>query len=345
MSLCDTIDKILGLPAHRTLLACGVHWCRIICFRFSLRVSNLHTISFAETSAIVDGRMSSGTEKACTSTSQQPVSRLPAGDENMLTKLAVLIAGHRERHSKAHMVASSGGGQHLQNTEGSWDVIARVWPSSLCSVAPVHLGVDTGSSSLSQLATLLVMPKMLTNNAPEHVALAGWSLGVSLVQVLAALLATCHGSPSSICLFEGRSRKPFVGMPRLRAIQLQNLKPIFHDAQHAFHCRRDSLWLTQCVPVLVNFALSCEIHSGLLLIDSQMFEKDEVVFEKDDIYSMAGSALQYPETDHFVVAVHNAWDAGRRIRANGVLIHSATSQPRQAPDRDPEERRCTARAM
>ena len=109
--------------------------------------------------------------------------------------------------------------------------------------------------------------------------------------------------------------------------------------------RRDSLWLTQCLPVLVTSALSCEIRSGLMRADSPMFEKDELTVEKSDVCAMAGSVLQYLETDHYVVAVHNAWDIGRRIRAVGALIHSSTRHHRRVSDRDQAERRCTTRAM
>ena len=129
----------------------------------------------------------------------------------MPNEFEVLIARNRERNSKAHTFAFAGGADNLQNPADSWDVIARICPSSLHSVVPVCLGVNTGSSSMSQLAVLLMMPKVLTCNAPQHVALAGWSLGCGIVQVLAALLATCHGSPSSIFMLEGRTRKPFVG--------------------------------------------------------------------------------------------------------------------------------------
>jgi len=131
----------------------------------------------------------------------------------------------------------------------------------------------------------------------------------------------------------------------LRAAQLENLKSVFWDSQHnMFLRRRDSLWLTQCLPVLVTFALSREVHSGLLRTDSPMFEKDELMIEKSDVCAMAGSALQYLETDHYVLAVHNAWDVGRRIRAAGALLHPSTSQHHQISDRDRAERRCTTRA-
>jgi len=108
--------------------------------------------------------------------------------------------------------------------------------------------------------------------------------------------------------------------------------------------RRDSLWLTQCLPVLVTFALSCEVHSGLLRTDSPMFEKDELMVEKSDVYAMVGFALQHLETDHYVVAVHNAWDVGRRIRAVGALTHPSSNQHHRFSDRDQTERRCTTRA-
>ena len=131
----------------------------------------------------------------------------------------------------------------------------------------------------------------------------------------------------------------------IRAVLLENMKAgLLGDTQHVFLRRRDSLWLTQCLRVLVTFALSCEVHSGLLRTDSPKFEKDELVIEKSDVYAMAGSALQYFETDHYVLAVHNAWDLGRRIRAIATLIHSSPSQPHQVSDRDQAERRCTTRA-
>jgi len=163
-----------------------------------------------EAQAIADAWLLAGFETAFACSSQPPDFRLRAGDAYILIEFGVLIARNRERHSKAHTIAFSGGGED-RNSAGSWDVIAQIWPSSLHSVVPVWLGVDTGSSSLSQLAVLLIMPRVLTCYAPQHVALAGWSLGCGIVQVLAALLATCHGSPSSICMFEGRTRKPFVG--------------------------------------------------------------------------------------------------------------------------------------
>lgn len=271
---------------------------------------------------------------------------MPAVATDILEQRGLLIGGHREQHSKAHMVAFSGGAEDLQNPLGSWNVIARVWPSSMQSLGPVFLSIGIGSSSLSQLAVLLIIPTVLTCGAPEHVSLAGWSLGCGIAQFLAALLATCLGSVSSISMFEARTRKPFVFPLRLAmAVWVEGMQAPLEDGQSVFIRRRDSLWLTQCIPLVVTFARSFEIQSGLLRTDSQMFEKDEAVVEKNDIYTMAGSPLHYPESDHYVLAVHNAWDIARRIRADGCLVHPSPSQSRHLLERSREVGRhaCTAR--
>ena len=129
------------------------------------------------------------------------------------------------------------------------------------------------------------------------------------------------------CSRDGRENRSSATARVIRAVQLENLKAgLLGDSQPMFLRRRDSLWLTQCLPVLVTSVLSCEVHSGLLRTDSPIFEKDELMVEKSEVCAMAGAALQYLETDHYVLAVHNAWDVGRRIRAIGALIHSSTSQ-------------------
>ena len=129
------------------------------------------------------------------------------------------------------------------------------------------------------------------------------------------------------------------------AAELEILKVgLLGDTQYMFFRRRDSLWLTQCLPVLVTFALSCEVHSGLQRSESWgIFEKDELLVEKNDVYAMAGPAVRYVETDHWVLAVHNAWDLGRRIRAIGALIQPSTSQQHQVPDKGRREKRFTTR--
>ena len=68
-------------------------------------------------------------------------------------------------HDCACKVAFSGGAEDLQNPLGLWNVIARVWPSGMQSLGLVFLSMGIGSSSLSQLAVLLIIPTVLTCGA------------------------------------------------------------------------------------------------------------------------------------------------------------------------------------
>jgi len=242
----------------------------------------------------------------------------------------------RQQRVNFQMYAFFGAHEMGNSTHGPtdpWDVFGRVWPGSLFSVGPVTFPVDLALSSL-QLVSMLMFIRVVTHGAPEHTALAGWSLGCHIAQTVAVLCSTRLASVRSVTLFEARSRAPFFAQPLVHRhlrehhanISRPSEKPPVHGT-HAFggigtsvfELRRLKLWLGQNPSCALTFDMTLELQSPVGDTDANFnLQQDPVFHEHCDIYSSAGLSLEYPDSDHFLIGTQCAWDVARRVRCVSI---------------------------
>lgn len=104
--------------------------------------------------------------------------------------------------------AISGGDPQLGVVADAWTTLAQYWPALVYSDSPVMTALACALDSITQLVTLLLVPRMLARNTAEESILVGWSLGGSIVHMLASTLRSSGMSVRSLVLLEARTMAP-----------------------------------------------------------------------------------------------------------------------------------------
>merc|ERR1719253_1809795 len=108
-------------------------------------------------------------------------------------------------------------------------------------------------------------------------------------------------------MIEARNRKPFVQWNRFANAV------IGRTSRAKFDGRRMNLGASQDTVRAVAFHATFEFESELLR-EEDLFQSNAVMHERSDVQSSAAAGIQSPDTDHFLLGVHNAWDIVCRIQ-------------------------------
>mmetsp|Transcript_115032 Transcript_115032/g.371755 ORF Transcript_115032/g.371755 Transcript_115032/m.371755 type:complete len:552 (-) Transcript_115032:21-1676(-) len=233
-----------------------------------------------------------------------------AGPESAFTQLSSTF-----RSGGPAMYAIFGGGEDMGNTRDAWRTLARFWPGLLHSLGPVTGALTFGFRSLTQLAALLVMPRMIAEPRRDSIVI-GWSLGCVVADAVGAFLTASGRTPRLIVLLDGRVATPIPTRSTLRTLFTMTQGGPWAYSQQPLVARRDLMFVSSTVPRSRSVVRTVHLLSNMTR-QSQFwtfFQSNDDVLDRAEVLLTLQESFYFPDTDHYIIGQESAWDIAALLR-------------------------------